>query len=130
MIFSACLRSVMSRTAPKNHNSIFGFDRAEGNVCRELGAIFPPTEQFGLSNQMRRASVSIASNIAEGNGRSTKGEYVVFLGHARASNWELQTQLTIACNLGFCSKTAYEPVENLSAEVSRMLNALMNKLKG
>jgi four helix bundle protein len=95
-----------------------------------LTASFPPTEQFGLSNQMRRASVSIASNIAEGNGRSTKGEYVVFLGHARASNCELQTQLTIACNLGFCSKTAYEPVENLSAEVSRMLNALMNKLKG
>jgi four helix bundle protein len=78
---------------------------------------------------MRRASVSIASNIAEGNGRSTKGEYVVFLGHARGSNCELQTQLIIASNLGFCVKETYEPAEKLSAEISRMLNALINKLK-
>ena len=57
---------------------------------------FPPSERFGLSNQMRRASVSIASNVAEGYGRSTRGEYVQFLGHARGSNCELQTQFTIA----------------------------------
>jgi four helix bundle protein len=63
-----------------------------------LTASFPSSEQFGLTNQMRRASVPIASNIAEGNGRSTKGEYVLFLGHARGSNCELQTQLTIAGN--------------------------------
>lgn len=79
---------------------------------------------------MRRASVSIASNIAEGNGRSTKGEYVLFLGHARGSNCELQTQLTIASNLGFCRKQEHEAADNLSAEISRILNALMNKLKG
>jgi len=95
-----------------------------------LTASFPPSEQFGLTNQMRRASVSIASNIAEGNGRSTKGEYVVFLGHARGSNCELQTQLIIANNLGFCTQAASEPAEKLSAEISRMLNALINKLKG
>ena len=79
---------------------------------------------------MRRASVSISSNIAEGYGRSTKGEYVQFLGHARGSNCELQTQLIIAINLGFCPKKAHEPVEKLSAEISRMLIALMKKLKG
>ena len=78
---------------------------------------------------MRRASVSIASNIAEGNGRSTKGEYVLLLGYARGSNCELQTQLMIASNLGFCGKQEHEAVENLSAEISRMLNALMKKLK-
>jgi four helix bundle protein len=95
-----------------------------------LTASFPPSEQFGLTNQMRRASVSIASNIAEGNGRSTTGEYRLFLGHARGSNCELQTQLTIACNLGLSNKEISEPVEKLSAEISRMLNALMHKLKG
>jgi four helix bundle protein len=94
-----------------------------------LTASFPSSEQFGLTNQMRRASVSVASNIAEGNGRSTKGEYVLFLGHARGSNCELQTQLTIASNLGFCRKQEHEAADNLSAEISRMLNALMNKLK-
>jgi len=78
---------------------------------------------------MRRASVSIASNIAEGNGRSTKGEYVSFLGHARGSNCELQTQLTIASTVGFCGQQAEEPAEELSAEISRMLNALMKKLQ-
>jgi four helix bundle protein len=91
-----------------------------------LTASFPSSEQFGLTNQMRRASVSIASNIAEGNGRSTKGEYVLFLGHARGSNCELQTQLTIAGNLGFCGRDAYEPAEKLSADISRMLNALIS----
>ena len=77
---------------------------------------------------MRRASVSIASNIAEGYGRSTKGEYVYFLGNARGSNCELQTQLIISNGLGFGKKEAYEPAQRLSAEVSRMLNALMSKL--
>ena len=79
-------------------------------LCSEiygLTASFPSSEQFGLTNQMRRASVSIASNIAEGNGRSTKGEYVSFL-----------------------VTREQERAEELSAEISRMLNALMNKLKG
>ena len=49
----------------------------------QLTSAFPDSERFGLTNQMRRASVSIAGNIAEGYGRATKGEYVQFLGHAR-----------------------------------------------
>ena len=73
--------------------------------------------------------MSIASNIAEGNGKSTKGEYLVFLGHARGSNCELQTQLVIASTVGFCVNGACEPAEKLSAEISRMLNALIKKLK-
>jgi four helix bundle protein len=94
-----------------------------------LTASFPRSEQFGLTDQMRRAAVSIPSNIAEGYGRNTKGEYIQFLGHARGSNCELQTQLTIATNLGFCSKTSPDSVEKLSSEISRMLIAMMNKLK-
>jgi four helix bundle protein len=90
---------------------------------------FPRAEQFGLTQQMRRASVSIASNVAEGYGRSTRGEYVQFLGHARGSNCELQTQLVLAEALGFAKRNAHESAEKLSAEVSRMLIALMNRLK-
>jgi four helix bundle protein len=94
-----------------------------------LTACFPSAEQFGLTNQMRRASVSIASNIAEGFGRTTKGEYVQFLGHARGSNCELQTQLVIAETLGLGAKKSYQRPEELSADVSRMLIALIKSLK-
>jgi four helix bundle protein len=99
------------------------------SLTYRLTGSFPPSEQFGLTSQMRRASVSIASNIAEGNGRCTTGEYVQFLGHARGSNCELQTQLIIATNLGFCNGEQQEPLERLSADISRMLIALISKLK-
>ena len=94
-----------------------------------LTGSFPKSEQFGLVSQMRRASVSIASNIAEGYGRSTKGEYLQFLGHARGSKCELQTQLVIAKGLGLGSASSYQSGENLCAEVSRMLIAMIKKLK-
>ncbi|MGD0293269.1 MAG: four helix bundle protein [Terracidiphilus sp.] len=90
---------------------------------------FPVSEQFGLTNQLRRASVSVASNIAEGYGRSTKGEYVQFLGHARGSNCEVQTQLIISKELGFGSEQSRQLAENLSGEVSKMLVAMMTKLQ-
>ena len=98
-------------------------------VVYSLTASFPVSEQFGLTNQLRRASVSVASNIAEGYGRSTTGEYLQFLGHARGSNCELQTQLIISRALGFGSEESLQQAESLSGEVSRMLVANMNKLR-
>jgi four helix bundle protein len=95
----------------------------------KLTSAFPASEQFGLTNQLRRASVSVASNIAEGYGRSTRGEYNLFLGHARGSNCELQTQLVIAEGLGLGSPQARREADGLSNEVGRMLVAIMNKLK-
>jgi four helix bundle protein len=77
-----------------------------------LTASFPRSEQFGLVNQMRRASVSIASNIAEGYGRSTKGEYRQFLGHARGSNCELQTQLILQVLLDSATKAGTKELKN------------------
>ena len=59
---------------------------------------FPMDEMFGLVSQMRRAAVSIPSNIAEGYGRASTGEYKQFLGHARGSLWEVETQILIAKN--------------------------------
>src|SRR5208337_3394966 len=95
----------------------------------KLTAAFPPSEQFGLTNQMRRASVSIASNIAEGYGRSTRGEYVLFLGHARGSCSELETQIVIAKKLGFGAPPNLESTESLCNDVGRLLGALMKSIR-
>src|SRR5580658_7453236 len=90
---------------------------------------FPSSERFGLTNQLRRASVSIASNIAEGYGRPTKGENIQSLGHARGSNCEVQTQLLIAGKLGFGSEAKRLHAEGLSDEIARMLVVMMRKLR-
>jgi four helix bundle protein len=95
----------------------------------QLTAGFPGAERFGLTNQMRRAAVSIASNIAEGYGRSTKGEYYQFLGHARGSCGELDTQLTIAKRLQFGQPPSMQMTETLVADVSRLLGALMKAIR-
>jgi four helix bundle protein len=94
-----------------------------------LTACFPPSERFGLSNQLRRASVSVASNIAEGYGRATKGEYVQFLGHARGSNCEVLTQVVIARGLHFGSEEARQIAEDPANQVGRMLVVMMRKLR-
>jgi len=93
-----------------------------------LTADFPREEIYGLTSQLRRAGVSIASNIAEGYGRASTGEYRQFLGMARGSNLELQTQLTIAAELGFGAAEQCQVAEQFSHEVGRMLVAMMNKL--
>jgi four helix bundle protein len=95
----------------------------------KLTAAFPASERFGLANQLRRAAVSVASNIAEGYGRASKGEYVQFLGHARGSNFEVQTQLVISARLDLGSAASRAHAGSLSDEVSRMLVALMGKLQ-
>jgi four helix bundle protein len=95
----------------------------------KLTRSFPVAEQFGLTNQLRRASISVASNIAEGWGRSTRGEYLQFLGHARGSLCELQTQLIIAKALGFGPTALHETTDKEAASVSRLLIALIKKMK-
>ena len=95
-----------------------------------LTSSFPSSEQFGLSNQLRRAAVSVASNIAEGYGRNSKGEYLQFLGHARGSDFEVQTQLEIAKKLKYGNAQAFESAEDLAAEVGRMLVVMMQKVRG
>ncbi len=89
---------------------------------------FPREELYGLTSQLRRAGVSVASNIAEGYGRRSTGEYKQFLGMARGSNLEVQTQLVISGELGFGEIDKRNTAEALSHEVNKMLVALMNKL--
>jgi four helix bundle protein len=90
---------------------------------------FPREEQFGLTNQMRRSAVSIPSNIAEGQGRTSVGEFRQFLGMARGSNCEVQTQLEIARAMKFGNPGLIDEVESLSNEVRKMLFGLMNSIK-
>jgi four helix bundle protein len=73
--------------------------------------------------------VSVASNIAEGYGRATQGEFIQFLGHARGSNGELQTQLAIAGGLKMGSDVELKSTEDLSNEIAKMLVALMKRLR-
>jgi four helix bundle protein len=94
----------------------------------KLTSHFPDAERFGLTNQMRRAAVSIASNIAEGYGKSSKGEYLQFLGHARGSCAEIETQLIIAKELEFGSSTLIDSAHSFADEVGKMLVALMKSL--
>jgi four helix bundle protein len=94
-----------------------------------LAASFPRDEVYGLSSQMKRAAVSVASNIAEGYGRLTGGENSQFLGIARGSVLELQTQFEISRALEFGDGARLDEAEALSEEVSKMLYAMMDKLK-
>jgi four helix bundle protein len=86
-----------------------------------LSKEFPREETYGLSNQMRRAAVSIPSNIAEGAGRLNTREYKQYLGVARGSSFELQTQLTIARELGFGDLEQLEEADATCNEIGRML---------
>lgn len=89
---------------------------------------FPSAERFGLVDQMRRASVSIPSNIAEGQARRTTGEFIQFISHAEGSLAELDTQLILAIELRYCSNADAAPSLDLIEEERRMLNALRRKL--
>jgi four helix bundle protein len=89
---------------------------------------FPTEEKFGLVAQMRRAAVSIPSNIAEGQARHTTGEFVQFISHAERSLAELDTQLILSLELQFCRDADAAPPFQLIEEQRRMLNALRRKL--
>lgn len=90
---------------------------------------FPKSEQFGLTAQMRRAAVSVPSNIAEGHGRLTDKGFKVFLAQARGSAYELESQLELAAELGYCSREAANTLIAQCQEVSRILNGLLRSLR-
>ncbi len=89
---------------------------------------FPNDERFGLTSQIRRSAVSVPSNIAEGQGRLNVGEFKQFLGIARGSNYELQTQLELAKALKMGNAELVDDAVNLSHEVGKMLYALLESL--
>jgi four helix bundle protein len=90
---------------------------------------FPKEEKFGLVSQMRRASVSIPSNIAEGSGRNSRGFFINFLNLAKGSTCELETQVLIAHRLGFLPENKMRELTHKSDQIQRMLYKLINSLK-
>ena len=98
-------------------------------ACYALTSSFPPDERFGLVTQLRRASVSVPSNIAEGYGRGTTKDYIRFLRAARGSLYEIDTQLLLAVSLGFASQERAQAPLDLVAECGRILAALIRTLE-
>jgi four helix bundle protein len=89
---------------------------------------FPKEEMFGLISQLRRAAVSVPSNIAEGQGRLTEKEFRQFLGNARGSLSEVDTQIIISKNLGYLDESDFKKLSTMIAEVGRVLNGLISSV--
>jgi four helix bundle protein len=101
-------------------------------LARDVYALtggFPKAEIFGLTSQIRRAAVSVPSNIAEGRGRSTGKSFAVFLCQTQGSLYELQTQIELASDLGFASKEQARAVLADAYEIARMIHALLATLR-
>ena len=94
-----------------------------------LTKVFPVEEKYGLTSQMCRAAVSIPSNIAEGHGRKSNNELIRFLGIAKGSLAELETQLIIAEKLGYCNSSKTRKLLDLTEQESRMLSGLLKSLQ-
>jgi four helix bundle protein len=105
-----------------------GIDLAKATY--RLTSRFPSEEKFGLVSQMRRAAVSIPSNIAEGQARHTTGEFIQFISHAEGSVAELETQLILSIELAFAETEHATASFILLDEIRRMLNGLRRKLSG
>ena len=90
---------------------------------------FPKHELYGLTSQLRRAAVSVPSNVAEGQGRNSPGEFQQFLGHAKGSLMELETQLIIARNLKYLEQADLDALLKQSDRVSRLVSGLLRSLK-
>jgi four helix bundle protein len=101
---------------------------ALAKLLYELTKSFPPEERFGIVAQMRRAAVSIPSNIAEGQARHSTGEFIQFISHAEGSVAELDTQVTLSIELNFCRHAVANPILEVIGELRRMLNVLRRKL--
>lgn len=98
-------------------------------ICYQLTEKFPAREMYGLSSQLRRAAISVPSNIAEGNGRESRNEYLHFLSIARGSLKECETQLMIAERLKYIDAKQLQHALSQAEEIGRMLTNLTRSLR-
>jgi len=115
----------------KNYKELKVWQKAY-QLCLEIYKItrgFPSDEKYGLTSQMRRAAVSVPSNIAEGYGRKTTPEYIRSLHFAYGSNCELETQISLSGDLGYMKTQEKERLQGNIGEVERMLKALIKPLE-
>jgi four helix bundle protein len=117
-------------TVAKHYKELVVWQRAMDLVTEvyRATATFPDHEKFGLAAQLHRAAVSVPSNIAEGQGRLTPGEFKQFLGNARGSLFEVETQVMIAGNLGLIAERKRQNLHQLIDDVGRLLNGLIRSL--
>src|SRR5690606_25945404 len=97
--------------------------------CYRATENFPEEEKYGLTSQLRKSAISIPSNIAEGAGRNTNGEFMQFLGIANGSSFELLTQLYLSKRLDLITEDKVRPIINEVLEVSKMNYSLQRTLK-
>jgi four helix bundle protein len=116
--------------AVKSYEDLIAWQKAVDLVAQVYRATddFPRREIFGLTSQMRRCAINVPSNIAEGQGRLSTGEFKQFLGHARGSIFELQTQIKIATTLGYLEEKRGQELKDGAAEVGRIIQGLLASL--
>ena len=116
--------------AVRTYRELFAWKKAIDLVTEvyRVTQSFPRDEMYGLTSQLRRAAVSIPSNIAEGQGRLTKGEFRQFLGHARGSVFEPESQILIAQNLGYLTDGRGASLTEQVHEIGRLVNGLLRSL--
>ena len=114
----------------RNYQELIAWQRAMDLVesVYKVSRVFPREEIYSLTSQIRRAAVSIPSNIAEGQGRRTTSDFLRHLSIAYGSLREVETQLLIAQRLSYLTAAQLEPVMAYAGEVGRLLNGLMNSL--
>ncbi len=114
----------------RSYRELIVWQKAKGLAVQTYRATeqFPRPETYGLTSQIRRAAISIASNIAEGQGRLTSGEFKHFLGQARGSLLELDTQLAIALDLNYLTPDRYSTLDHDAYQVLGLLNRLIESL--
>jgi four helix bundle protein len=117
--------------AQQNYQDLIVWQKAIELVAAVYSAskAFPREEIYGLTSQLRRAAVSVPSNIAEGQGRSTRGEFRQFLCQARGSLYEVQTQVHIAVRLGYLTQEDAKVLKDDIVAVAQLLNGLLRSLK-
>ena len=115
----------------KHYQQLIAWKKAISLVTNVYSATatFPRDEIYGLTSQLRRAAVSIPSNIAEGQGRATKGEFIQFLCHSRGSLFEVETQIEISRNLGYITSQQQSCFTSEISELGRILNGLITSLQ-
>jgi four helix bundle protein len=121
----------MHRDPRRNHKDLILWQKAMAlaSEVHRLTAKLPRHEVFGLSSQIRRAAVSIPSNVAEGAARRTTREFIAFLHIARGSFAELETQLLLAREIGYLADRDLSPILVRLDEVGRLLNAVVSGLR-
>jgi four helix bundle protein len=114
-----------------NYRDLVAWQQAMKLTSRiyKLSAHWPEREIFGLTAQVRRAAVSIPSNIAEGQGRNTTRDFMRYLSIAYGSLLEVETQVQIAADLGFTNADSLSKTLNLTSELGRVINGLLRSLR-